>query len=499
MISREAGRKIYRDKRKRAIEVRKSESCYQEEKRVKTKLRSQGINLNDLVQLRSPIRHGYVRWIGKINGLNDDCEFFGIALKGRYRKLGKHNGSFRGVKYFTANDKAGLFCKREKIEKTLRRSTLSVIENALTQLPETEDTKITTFAENVRRLTRLLSIGNLNGLDMTFERARKKSMFKYQKTPFTLAEIPSDLLQIEESNGSLEVSPSNSCTYGEESAMHVANLEGVENEEFKTSKPGSGSIKDVDSFEKFPSKGTEEKKPTDREFKVERKSRFLKISMRNDTLGEIMCSELSNDYSQALKEELEEDYSLFAVSQKTLNGLKSRQDVKELITNLQICINVLKKHIPKVTEVLDVSDNNNTVYMTNVIQDLLKRAQDEKLSNKILTDFSGIRKLDYFCAYTPADVSALVDTMAWVRNNLCIAGLTDENDAKMTLMGAEEVQQSLVGILKRLDKKKPKTLMLSLKDIDQSGVFSKTESECLTEHSDYHTLELNNIATSTLL
>jgi len=41
--------------------------------------------------------------------------------------------------------------------------------------------------------------------------------------------------------------------------------------------------------------------------------------------------------------------------------------------------------------------------------------------------------------------------MAWIRNNLCIAGLTDENDAMMTLMGAEEVQHSLAGILKKLD------------------------------------------------
>jgi len=137
--------------------------------------------------------------------------------------------------------------------------------------------------------------------------------------------------------------------------------------------------------------------------------------------------------------------------------------------------------------------------MTNVIQDLLKRAQEEKLSNKILTDFSGIKKLDYFSAFTPDDVSALVDTMAWVRNNLCVAGLTDENDAKMTLMGAEEVQQSLVGILKRLDKKKPKTKRMSLKDISESGILSKNASEALSVQSDEQKIDFQNVATSTMV
>jgi len=38
-----------------------------------------------------------------------------------------------------------------------------------------------------------------------------------------------------------------------------------------------------------------------------------------------------------------------------------------------------------------------------------------------------------------------------VRNNLCVAGLTDENDMMMTIMGAEEVRSSLVDILEKLD------------------------------------------------
>jgi len=204
---------------------------------------------------------------------------------------------------------------------------------------------------------------------------------------------------------------------------------------------------------------------------------------------------ISDDYCEDLKQELEEDCALYAVSQDTRKGLNTMQDVKELITNLQVCINVLKMHIPKVTKILDMNDEENTVYMTNVIQDLLKRAQKEKLSKKILTDFSGIRELD-FSAFTESDVSALVETMAWVRNNLCVAGLTDENDAMMTIMGAEEVQQSLVGILKRLDEKKSKTEKMSKEDIDHSGVSRNNESEALGELVDTQAIEFEDIFTS---
>merc|ERR550534_3404498 len=250
--------------------------------------------------------------------------------------------------------------------------------------------------------------------------------------------------------------------------------------------------------EKLSPHGSEDLK--DEELEAKRKSKFLRITMRDDSLGELlMAHSMSDLYSQDLQKELEEDFSLFAVSQETREGLNTKHDVQELIFNLQVCINVLKKHIPKVTEVLDVRDENHKVYMTNVIQDLLKRAQEEKLSNKILTDFSGIRKLDYLSAFTPEDISALVETMAWVRNNLCVAGLTDENDAKMTLMGAEEVQQSLVGILKRLNKKKPKTKIMALQDISQSGMISKNTSEALSEQHDVQEIEFENVATSTMV
>jgi len=498
MMSREVGRQIYREKRKQALEEKKA----YEEKRGKTKIKSQGISLNDLVQLRSPIRDGYVRYIGEITGIEENCEFYGIALKGKYSNMGKHNGTFRGTKYFIAKDNSGVFCKRDEIEKILQPSALSEVENALNKLPESEVKGLSVFAKNIRRLTGLLSFGNVDGLNTTFEKARKKTKFTMTDCPF----MSIGLLQNITSDESLGISPSVSYSYPshQSTGRQMAIPEGIENEERGLSGPESENSKDANVLMKLSPHCSEELKdeerPTFEELQAARKSKFLRISIGNDSLGDVlMAHSMSDIYSQELQKELEEDFALFAVSQETRKGLNTKHDVQELIFNLQVCINVLKKHIPKVTEVLDVKDENNKVYMTNVIQDLLKRAQEEKLSNKILTDFSGIKKLDYFSAFTPDDVSALVDTMAWVRNNLCVAGLTDENDAKMTLMGAEEVQQSLVGILKRLDKKKPKTKRMSLKDISESGILSKNASEALSVQSDEQKIDFQNVATSTMV
>jgi len=501
MMSREAGRQIYREKRKQAFEEKKA----YEEKRVKTKIKSQGISLNDLVELRSPIRQGYIRYIGEITSIEENCDFYGVALKGKYSNMGEHNGTFLGTKYFIAQDNSGVFCKRDEIKKILQRSALSEVETAVNKLPEKEVKGLSLFATNIRRLTQLLSLGNVDGLNTTFVKARKETKFTMGDCPFKPIS-PLQYITSDETDESLGISPTASFSHPsqQETGRHIAIPMGVENEEHRFSGPESENIKDANVLEKLSSHACEELKDEDRqsfaELQVKRKSRFLRITMRNDSLGKVlMAHPMSDIYSQDLQKELEEDFSLFAVSQETRKGLNTKHDVQELIFNLQICINVLKKHIPKVTEVLDVKDENHKVYMTNVIQDLLKRAQDEKLSSKILTDFSGIRKLDYFSAFTPEDVSALVDTMAWVRNNLCVAGLTDENDAKMTLRGAEEVQTSLVGILKRLDKKNPKTQRVSLEDINKFGLLSKDASEALSEQSDVQKIDFENVATSNMV
>jgi len=451
MTSAESGSlKYHREKKDVQEEKRVESTLLADDYEVESKPRSQGISLNDFVQLHSPNRHGYVRYIGEIPNLNQNCDFFGIELSGKYKRMGKHEGTFRGIKFFTASDKSGIFCKRHKIKKVLKRSSSSTIRSPLKKLRQTDGQKLLMFARTVRRLRGLLSAGSLDDLNASFEKARNTTGLTAENSPFLSTvclesrkkdanENPSNITSIELLRGMLSLSNS----YSDSSTGEILRFTP---EDAEVLSPFHGTKKVV----KFAGISTTGHSTTDSNVSSE----FLKLPTRHDTLGRILKSTMSTEQSADLKVELEEDFSLYAVSQEARESLKSKQDVKELITNLQICINVLKKHIPKVTKMLDVNDNENTVYMTNVIQDLLKRAQNEKLSKKILTDFSGIRPMNYHSsanAFTRNDITALVETMAWIRNNLCIAGLTDENDAMMTLMGAEEVQQSLVGILKKLD------------------------------------------------
>merc|ERR1719219_1244673 len=87
--------------------------------------------------------------------------------------------------------------------------------------------------------------------------------------------------------------------------------------------------------------------------------------------------------------------------------------------------------------------------MTNVIQELLKRAQQKDLSQRILNDFSGTNyNLEAQSLYSEEDIQKMVNLIAWVRNNITASCVTDENDAKMASLGAKEVQQSLKALLK---------------------------------------------------
>jgi len=465
---------------------------------VKSKFKAEGIRLNDLVMLHSPIRHGWVRYIGKLENLRSDMswhdgDFYGIELKAKYRGLGRHNGTFRGVKYFTSAEKCGVFCKRDKIEKILKRAALLDLENALQKLSTTKETqeKVILFADTVRRLTAILSITNGDGLAETFEAARRKSRFTFEKSPFLSM---SNIHDCEKGDGAQKGQQDD----GDGSHTSHSSWSEYEDENFPTSVGAVGAADADKELEDLAGETT--KKPAKMDIEVieegkahrsnsdiltkplntnleaidektsvgkvttsplpQTESEFLRLSVRRKTLRTILDEVQPTTPSEELKQELEEDWSLFAVAQETREKLNSKQDVKELLANLQLCIQMLKKHIPRVARTLDMNDEENTIFMTHVIQDLLKRAQMAKLSPKIKTDFTGIKELDYskMDGVDETDVSALVETMAWVRNNLCIAGLTDENDAMMTLMGAEEVQESLLTMMKKIDEKEKKKL-----------------------------------------
>jgi len=252
MTSRQEGRRKYRGGRKQEIEEKRAEgSLFPDKKRVTSKLKSQGISLNDLVQLHSPIRHGWVRYIGEIANLDRHCDFFLIELKANYRKMGTHNGTFRGIRYFPAPDKSGVLCKRDRIQKVLKRSALPELQTALYKLSKTEEKKLLIFAKSVKRLTGLLSIGHVTGLDLSFERARKRSGFTIGTSPFTSRNINGNKcsvsfggpLQKIVSGVPRETSPASSysCASDEEETVRLVLPEGDEKEQAEISGVDSGS------------------------------------------------------------------------------------------------------------------------------------------------------------------------------------------------------------------------------------------------------------------
>merc|ERR1719461_324092 len=88
------------------------------------------------------------------------------------------------------------------------------------------------------------------------------------------------------------------------------------------------------------------------------------------------------------------------------------------------------------------------IYPTHVIQELLKRAQAQQKSSKIRKDFTGTKALELEeSQYSLDEIDQMVDIMAWVRNNLKVSAMVDENDAAMAKMGAREVQGELIRIL----------------------------------------------------
>jgi len=392
MASAESGsHKYHREKEDLQEEKRAENALFAKDYEVKSKSRSEGISLNDLIQLHSPNRHGYVRYIGEIPNLNQNCDFFGIELTGKYKKMGKHDGTFRGIKFFTAADKSGVFCKRHKIKKVLKHAAIAAIKGPLKKLRQTDQKKLLVFARTVRALTGLLA-ANSDGLNASFETARSMTSFTGENAPFLLS-LENQGKDVSGGTGGLM---SMSYSYSDSSTDEPSQVP-TDSTDVMTMTPIDENKKIV-KFAGISTWQDSGQKPEPLKGMLatggNESSEFRKITIRNDTIGKILNTTMSTEQSADLKVELEEDFALYAVSQEARESLKSKQDVKELITNLQICINVLKKHIPKVTKMLDVNDKENTIYMTNVIQDLLKRAQNEKLSKKILTDFSGIKTMD---------------------------------------------------------------------------------------------------------
>merc|ERR1740123_2337121 len=147
--------------------------------------------------------------------------------------------------------------------------------------------------------------------------------------------------------------------------------------------------------------------------------------------------------------ELKEDPVLWCLSKDAREQLQNPRQVVKMLHDLQRSINLIDRFIPELTSNLSEVEDS-TIYTTNVIQELLKRAKQKHLSTRIRNDFSTFASfnLEAQSLYSEDDIEKMVKLIAWVRNNITASCVTDENDAKMASMGAREVQQSLKTLLK---------------------------------------------------
>merc|ERR1719266_2066013 len=79
--------------------------------------------------------------------------------------------------------------------------------------------------------------------------------------------------------------------------------------------------------------------------------------------------------------------------------------------------------------------------MTNVIQELLKRAHAEGMLKGVQQNWSQWKGADMQASEDA--IQKMVKSMAWTRNNIRAANVTDANDAKMASMSAREVKDTL--------------------------------------------------------
>lgn len=80
---------------------------------------------------------------------------------------------------------------------------------------------------------------------------------------------------------------------------------------------------------------------------------------------------------------------------------------------------------------------------TSVLRELLKRAQERRLSRKIKHDFSLAWPLNLEKVASAAGIDKAVRQIAWIRNNITASCVTDENDAKMAAGAAREMRALL--------------------------------------------------------
>jgi len=114
------------------------------------------------------------------------------------------------------------------------------------------------------------------------------------------------------------------------------------------------------------------------------------------------------EWVEEVQTEISEDPVLWCLSKDARSQLQNPNAVVDCLHQLQRSINLIDKFIPEVTEILQQSETQD-IYMTTVIQELLKRAQMSAMSNRILKDFSSVDcKLEAQNLYPPEDIEKMV-------------------------------------------------------------------------------------------
>lgn len=151
-----------------------------------------------------------------------------------------------------------------------------------------------------------------------------------------------------------------------------------------------------------------------------------------------------------LQDKIEEHTILYCISMEARERLQSKKNVTELARDLQRVVQLISQDIPAMAEMFDqTTPADETVYQTHIIQELLKRAQKENLIRS-MDDYSLYKHIELDKFYSEQDISVLVRTMAWLRNNVKTACVTDETDAKMAMLSAQEIIVALAEILQVL-------------------------------------------------
>jgi hypothetical protein len=421
----------------------------------------EGIEVGDFVEISDPIRRGSVKFIGATDFGGPDKIWYGIELKKPHAKS-RTDGTVQGVKYFeTSTPKTGVFVLRSKIAKVLRSSAYTQLMATLSKVKNLDE-----FSKKIRNLRRILDSHCFSS--QGFSSQGRSRDFKALVHKGALGSRPSTIPEVK----------------------YSIELSSIDSDEEELESPDESKAPIIrESVMSLPLVDESSPMATDNTSKPEFGRSMSDGGVKSlDVLKEentIPLSRVSATVRSEIIDEIQNDPMMMAISESAKANLNSRASLLNLIADLQRCTNLIDYHLPRVTEQLQkVSDDK--IYATNVIQELLKRVQKEQKSTKIRGDFQDRKSLalDSNTEYKSDDIDAMVNVMAWMRNNIQVSALVDENDAKMSSMGAAEVRDSLIRILLQVTEENERAPLkeITMKRVQSDNLTSPGQSRSASRH-----------------